>query len=804
MAGAGNPWDLLPTPQYAQRLETGLDLSGPRPVHIVRARASAAKTVLAARLLKEGLEKGAPGLAGRVAMAETLDAGAASIRLVEWPCEDAEDVPLSALDREALSRHHGQGYVLRTLDEKTVAVVGAPLGLLYGVMTLLQLLEAAEGDCTIPGAHIRDFPSFQYRAAAGWLLNGEANRWSFDRGRGLDAYEALCRRKLDQCLSCKINMVVFDGFGFGLSERLPEYPALMRRLNAYSRQRGIHLVFGGYGAGYGMAYQPGPLYEEAPYLGTVWRNRASYPDGPVYTCMGYPRTREGLDPGVFGTCRSNQELNRLKAEELAAFVGAVEPGALYIHHEDYGGMDTTQRYWLQRCDRCRQRWPSDDAAAAEGAAGAVGHGYAALVEAVNAVRNAGSGYAAARDCLIILTSPVYVTSSPSPEDWSNALRFWQNVARALPPARNLMACFREIFPRRPNSARWVDAFNAAMAETGRPLGAWVYFIGGGDHWVNDYPFVATAAMNALFLGARGIYNASGNAYEQPQQLLNAEYSWNVRSDGFFLEPTTHDAARGTWLGLVHNDTRPREIFEPGGWLERICRRLYGRAAAPMARHFSDYEPVRPSAPAGEAAASATFDTVAGDTASADSRYLPMAYEKVYGVPVHWRRLALDSKTWSDEIGNEIYAQRLAECGISRAELHARLRRQWEVVGRMSERSAALVREALAVGPAASCREDLEFLQQSLRVTLPLSRALIEFHEARRLHHAETPEPALSMECLRRARRHADEAAALAASFFPTVSDPSAAEVGSLRARLAELRAAVERDIGRGDNRGDVG
>ncbi|KKL57763.1 hypothetical protein LCGC14_2232150, partial [marine sediment metagenome] len=63
--------DLLPTPQCVQRLKTGVDLSGSRPVHIVRPRASAAKVVLAAQLLKQGLEEQAPRLAGRVSMAET-------------------------------------------------------------------------------------------------------------------------------------------------------------------------------------------------------------------------------------------------------------------------------------------------------------------------------------------------------------------------------------------------------------------------------------------------------------------------------------------------------------------------------------------------------------------------------------------------------------------------------------------------------------------------------------------------------------------------------------------------------------
>ncbi len=794
-ANAGSRWDLIPTPQHVEPLGTALDLSGARPVRIVVAARPSPKAILAAQMLKDGLEEQVSSLAGSVSVAETLDAGALCIRLVEWPGHETAGIPLNALDEQVLSqRHHGQSYIIRTLNEHALAVVGPPLGLLYGAMTLLQLLGPAERDQTLPGIYIRDFPSFQYRAAADWLLNGEANRWSLDRGQGLDAYEALCRRKLERCLRHKINMVVFDGFGFGLAERFLEYPALMRRLNAYARERGIHLLFGGYGSGYGMAYQPGPLYEDAPYQGTARKNRTSYPDGTTYTCMGYPRTRAGLDPGVFGTCRSNEDLNRLKARDLAAFVRAVEPGALYIHHEDFGGMDTTQKYWLERCEQCRRRWPNDQAAAADGAAGAVAHGYTSLVKAINTIRNRDTGYDASRDCLIILTSPVYIPSSPSSQDWDNALRFWQNVARGLPPADNLMACFREVFPQEPGGRRWTDAFNRAMEDVGRPLGAWIYFAGGGDHWLNDYPFVGTPALNAIFLGAQGIYNASGDAYQEPQQLLNAEYSWNARSDGFSLEPRTHNEAATAWRRLAHTDDRPAALFGTGGWLDRICRRLYGEAAAPhVVRYYSEWEPLRPAEMEDKPDRPAAFDQVHGE--ARDKAYLPMAYDKVYGVPVHWRRLALDAKTWPEAISNELYAQRFEKCSISRAELHARLGRQWDLIRRMSERSAALLHKALTAGVRPSSREDVEFVLKSIEVTLPLSRALIEFHEARRLHHAGAAEAGPVVECLERARGHAEEAAALACAYFPTVSDPAGAEVGAVRKGIEDLQAAIAREVG---------
>src|SRR5947208_2900037 len=75
------------------------------------------------------------------------------------------------------------------------------------------------------------------------------------------------------------------------------------------------------------------------------------------------------DPSITGSCRGNEELNRLKAEELREFIRAVQPGAVYIHHEDFGGYDGTQAVWRLRAPRCRRRWPNDDLSAPDGGAG---------------------------------------------------------------------------------------------------------------------------------------------------------------------------------------------------------------------------------------------------------------------------------------------------------------------------------------------------------------------------------------------------------------------------------------------------
>jgi hypothetical protein len=245
--------------------------------------------------------------------------GAPALYVWNYEQDSKPPVALNALDRKTLtdSGHFGQSYIIATPDDASLWIVGAgEQGALFGIMTALQLIHRGTSGVEISGVYIRDYPDFEFRAAADWLLNIEINRWAFDRGQGVEAFARLCERKLDEALRYKINMVVIDGFGWGLKQRFPGYGELMRRLNGYARARGIHLVFGGYGASYGMAYQTGPSYEEGAYLGEAFKNRESYPDGPVYRCMGFPQGRQGVDPATLGSCRGNEDLNHLKAAEL--------------------------------------------------------------------------------------------------------------------------------------------------------------------------------------------------------------------------------------------------------------------------------------------------------------------------------------------------------------------------------------------------------------------------------------------------------------------------------------------------------
>jgi hypothetical protein len=731
---ADREWDLIPTPQYLEPLQTGILLDGALPLSIAVGEKPDPKVDLAASMIRDDVLARAPLLKGKTVVGEAANADGVSI-LLEDP---SRAVNLNVLEKEAVLHASGQGYVLRVVSSRSVRIVGPPQGLLYGAMTLLQLAREGPGGLRIAGAAIRDFPHFELRAAADWLLEAEAERWSLDRGQGLARFEALCRKKLDLCLRYKINMVVFDGFGWSLRTRFPEYPALMRRLNRFARERGIHLVFGGYGASYEVLSRSEEFY-----------NRESYPDGPIYSCMGQPGGKREALRGDRGTCRGNDDLNRLKARELEAFVRAVEPGALYIHHEDYGGTDSTQAAWKNRDERCRKRWPNDDLAAADGGAGALAHGYSWLLNAVNGVRSDDGGYVALRDCRIILVSPVYMPSSPSSEHWSRALELWQNIATRLPRAANVMACFRETFPQEHGAGKWTDAFHAALRRVGAGLGLYMFLCGGADHYLNDYPLVASAAMNVHFLGARAVYNFSGDAYQEPQQLLNAEYDWNATSRGFFRDARTHSEGRRVWHELAQQTTSPEEIFGDRGFLARACRRLYGpAAAAPMIRYYRESR------------------SLPGDWGK-ERGSLPSKDERLYALPVLARRLSREAGTWKP----------------GQPELHRKLKEYWDLSLDVARSGERLLKEALEAPPSASSREDLEFLLKSTRVAIPLCEALSALHDA-------LADPERAKELLERAQEAADQASRLAAESFPDVIDPAGAEIGVQKTRIAALRIAV--------------
>ncbi|MCW5977922.1 MAG: hypothetical protein KIT09_07580 [Bryobacteraceae bacterium] len=770
ISGAAGGAAPIPTPQYYEALEDSVVIGRGTPVSITAGPAGAAasrKAALAAEFLRRELLALDPKM--KIDAAARRDG--ASIELWDLGADRRSPIALNFLDREALSNvaYRGQGYVIRTAAPARVTVIGASeQGVLYGAMSLLQLLRKTTNGVEIPGVYIRDYPDFEWRAASDWLLRIELSHWALDRGQGPEGFERLCEQKLDRALRFKINMVLIDGFGWSLERRLPGYGEMMRRLNRYARERGIKLIYGGYGAAYDLARQPGE------YLGEVFENRESYPDGEKYRCFGDPHQGEG-------SCRSNEELNRLKTVELRRFVETVEPGALYIHHEDCCAFTEFAKAWPGRCPRCRRRWPNDDFSAADGGAGAFAHGYSTLVSAINQVKKP-DGYDAARDTEIILVSPVYQPNSPSSPDWSNMLALWENIAKQLPSADNLQICLREIFPQAGGSGSFVQKFNWAMEQARRPFRPFLFFIGGADNFLSDYPLTGAPAMNAMFLGAKSIYNATGDFYQEPMEVLNAEYSWNSKSTGYYRIPARYQEATDLRFRFIYEENRPAEIFGPGGLYERACELLYGAAAGPiMAAYYreSAWTPDRGPGP-----------SPAGSQRRHTS-YLPMMFDRIYAAPQHWLHLRADSSTWAEKIEDPRYRQRMAALGIEPRELRRRLARRWEMAAELNRKGAAYIVGALAASPLSASVEDLRFLKAAFRAYQPLLDALAQFHEAMELR--------LAGKNLEDARRKLEQALAgarrarqLAAESFPQPVDPMGADVGSLQAYAGRLADAIEK------------
>lgn len=528
------------------------------------------QTALAVRLLREALRD-----RGGVRLRVTECLGPAPADTAPWDvvlCGNG-DAAVRALFPPGLPDPAGpapeQGYLLHAAPGLPVKLYARhPLGLLYAVTTLAQLLEpAGEGLC-VPGVVIRDFPAFRWRGS-NWNLFGEIGGWSYERGDGQAAFERRILRKLDLCLQCKANLVIADGLGWN-SERFPGYGALMRRLNRAARLRGVRLLYTGYGSGYGCPSHDGP----------VFRNREQYPDGPVYPCCGVPSAHAAAS-SIMGTCLSNRGLLRLKQANLAEFAARVEPGALYIHNLDASVLAEAAPLWAMRCPRCRERWPNDALAAPDGMAGAFGWFYEQLAEAVNAVRNPRTGYEARRDCLLMMVSPNYGDCSEDDAAWEACCEYYAEVGRHIRQPNVIIGLREQFGHRRPGGLRFARLREHLDRHGVRvPFGTIAFT--GGDGYYNNIPFLGTPVLTSCFRGADLVLHAHGNGYQEPQQLLNAEFSWNPARSAFHREPlpASGQACRQRCAALSSGRARPAGLFGPEGFLEAACRRLYGPAAGP--------------------------------------------------------------------------------------------------------------------------------------------------------------------------------------------------------------------------------
>ncbi len=529
--------NLLPSPQYAK----ATPIEG-------RSLVEGLKTVY----IEAGLEE---KIASALAFLPSMQPAAREKAALVLSCTPMEE------DAEWFRHPYAaeQGYIIRDCGAQVIITACAAQGLMYGIASLIQLpaLQA--------GFEIKDYPDIRYRANK-WLIWAESEIWSYDLGDGYDAVVERIRRKLDVCLKYKINLVYFDGWGADV-ERFPRYKELMRECNQEAEKRGIRLVFGAYTMGYGLSG-----HQIGKHFGKVYMNRAPYPDGPLYECMGtfiHDKRNNGI-PYIkgreYGTCISNDAQLADKLEELCRFVREIQPGALYLHNMDSCKID--QRLWQARCSECRRRWPSDDLYAADGMAGAFADYFDRLNGALKKER---------QDLLIFNVSPGYMEYRLEDDEIERATEFWAAVQRYSKVKDGVYPLVRELFQNKRNDEWRIPAMAKKLENFG------IINFSGSDGFYSDQLVVPTALIYKMFKGAEVLISASGNYFQEPLQLVNAEYMWNT--DNAEELPRSYEEFLARYHDMRLGKDRPALIYGAGGLLEIACQKLYGEAAPQMAEFF---------------------------------------------------------------------------------------------------------------------------------------------------------------------------------------------------------------------------
>jgi hypothetical protein len=348
------------------------------------------------------------------------------------------------------------------------------------------------------------------------------------------------------------------------------------------------------------------------------------------------------------------------------------------------------------------------------------------------------------------------------------MTLWRNIGLQLPNTGMIDVCFREVYPLKHGGERFTALFQDVMRKAGLRLNTFLFFAGGADRFITDHPLTGMPAMNALFLGSRGIYNSSGDAYQEPMELINADFSWNARTTGSSHVPQTFDDARASLRRFAYQMNEPAEIFGTNGAFDRSLQHLYGPAsAAAMKKYYLESEDLP--------------ETAAQIADSRPMTYLPLTWDRMFAASSHWRQLIQDSRTWHGNIDSEPIAAAVLRAKLSQPELHHRLARRWRIASELNRRGSADLQQALAAGPSKESLQDLEFLRTLRGVYQPLMDSLSLFHEAWYLRLTGR-RAAASQEALRLARR----AKEMAEQAFPKPIDPVAGEVGTLRQLTTKL------------------
>jgi hypothetical protein len=146
---------------------------------------------------------------------------------------------------------------------------------------------------------------------------------------------------------------------------------------------------------------------------------------------------------------------------------------------------------------------------------------------------------------------------------------------------------REQFYNHSNNKKRCLEFSDRISSSARPHGLAIANFYGADGAYNDSPFLPAPALNSIFEGAEIIMNNSGHAFQEPLQLLNAEFCWNSGNNQLADAPFPKDSKSFTERLSAYKElkSRPVQIFKNNGFLERACKSLYGKAGGHIADIF---------------------------------------------------------------------------------------------------------------------------------------------------------------------------------------------------------------------------
>ena len=464
-----------------------------------------------------------------------------------------------------------QAYELEVSGGKIVIRANTAVGALYGVSTLRQLKTAPDAFLQ---AEIRDWPDIEIRIAGRPLLCAETRGSALDWGDGQQGFIRRWKEEIDFALRFRFNAFFAWGFSWD-TEPFPGFKRCFKILNAYARARGVRLTFGGYGIAKNDTGRVRIL--------TDTDRRSSGLGAAVAQTYPCSRVDPRQKPDVFcGTCRSNPEIRAQKIKDLAAFVKAVEPSLLYIHHEDLNTIDATQKqFWDSRCPACRKKWPDDRIEALHGGAGAIADTMNAYSEALASVPVSKTGYNAMRDCVILYTSPGYGDWLENTEQWNRVKALWCNVIRQLNHPEHFSVTVREQFRDETSSRLRIGELSRQIRRISPRCGLHVFSAGGADLWYNNAPFSPSSELFSAFEGARAVFAFNGILFQRPQLMFNAECLWNISAESGSLVkklPPTREECHRELQSIIDGKPLPEFCRDPEGWLARACCILYGKQA----------------------------------------------------------------------------------------------------------------------------------------------------------------------------------------------------------------------------------